>query len=131
MDKLWLDLEYQKEADAKLRSKYGIYSYRGYHIKNEMVFRMIAKIAHSYAVAELGYRRFTPLLTEYIRFQKGDIQSLIGGTEQDERATNRPYRLAIDKKMIDGANYVIVAVQVLANRLASTFLVVTGRLDTQ
>jgi hypothetical protein len=127
MDKLWIDLEYEAEVKVRL-SRRGIYSWKGRDIKNEMVFRLIAKIAHAYTVAEIGLGNFNPLLVEYIRYQTGDIHLLIGGTETSEVETDLPYRLSYEVQEIAGTEYIVVKVQVFASRLAPTFLAVSGSL---
>jgi hypothetical protein len=129
MDKLWIDLDQQMEIERHLNER-NIHSWRGYHIKNEMVFRLISKIAHAYTIHMFGLDGFQPLLLDYILRQKGDIQYLVGGTEESERETEMPYRLRHEIQSIGRTRCVVVTVQVLADRLAPTFLAVSGVLPS-
>ncbi|MSO70497.1 MAG: hypothetical protein EXQ88_00520 [Alphaproteobacteria bacterium] len=127
MNKLWIDFDSLPEKREALRKR-GIYTYRGASISNTMVFRMIAKIAHSYAVAEIGIDRFEPLLTDYIRGKPGDIEYLIGGTEQPEPETTAPYSLSCWTEECRGIPHLVTSVRFLADKKARTYIAVVGPL---
>jgi hypothetical protein len=125
MDKLWIDLDQQAEIEKRLNER-GIYTWRGYDIKNEMIFGLISKIAHAYTALEFSLDGFQPFLLDYILRQEGDIQYLVGGTEEPERETDMPYRLGHEIQNVGRTRCIVVTVQVLADRLAPTFLAVSG-----
>jgi hypothetical protein len=53
--------------------------------------RMLAKIAHTYAIAEYGMNSFKPLLTEIILGKDDRLPFLIGGDETLPTLESEPY----------------------------------------
>lgn len=130
MSKLWYDMDQKKEETERL-SALGIYSWRGVEIKNEMIFRMFAKIGHSYLSAEIGADNFKPMLSKYIRsIQENDcnIERFIGGTECEESQTENPYEIGWSKVRITGTQYALVSARLFAKQMGPTFLIITGEL---
>jgi hypothetical protein len=79
--------------------------------------RMLAKIAHAYAVAELGLGAFKPhLLPIIMGTDLTDLAHYVGGTRKLPTRTDAPY--AIDLKEVtsdDHRSYLMVTVRLLAD----------------
>lgn len=87
--------------------------------------QMLAKVAHSYAVAELGYKNFKPfLLGHIVKKELSDCASFIGSLDKDEKATNNIHELSICK---DIKKYIVVRMRFLAKLGTPTYYVVVGK----
>lgn len=127
MTKLWYDMDRLNSDREELR-KIGIYSWKSEEISNEMVFRMFAKIGHSYLSAELGLGNFKPLLLEYILRKTNEIQKFIGGTESDEVHTDEVYQIKWEERELEGRRYAVVYARIFARQMGPTFQIVAGEL---
>ena len=89
--------------------------------------RMLAKIGHSYAVAELGLGGFNPLLNHIVQghrpfFLRHYIGSQIATTRQGKDL----HELEFDKSGLDRGLFVIVRVRLFATYNTPAHLVVVG-----
>ncbi len=90
--------------------------------------RMVAKIAYAYAVAELGYESFNPLLLETIKGSNAHMFHLIGGAETAEPISS-PYDISLVKVGINGKEFITGNVRVFATEQGSpTYTVIIGHL---
>lgn len=84
---------------------------------SEYLGRMLAKIAHSYAVAELGIDGFTPFLTNIILgADTGHLSHYVGGTREIPLASNNVYE--IELTTVESAaphSYLIVTIRLLSD----------------
>lgn len=88
--------------------------------------QMLAKIAYSYAVAELGYESFESyLLPGILKAELSDCDSYIGSLEKDEPPSALLHELALGKSM--QSNQVIVRIRLLSKLGTPTYFVVVGR----
>ncbi|MEY9359594.1 hypothetical protein ABH994_002315 [Bradyrhizobium yuanmingense] len=113
----------------ELFRKYGISTFSSAIWDNQMLTRLLAKIAHSYAFAELGEGKFSPRLLGLIR--DGDISAmnLVGGDEalNDGRALSSAlHELALGYQRINGAVYVVARIRLFASNGGPFYLVVVG-----
>lgn len=129
MTKLWADLDRWNHCKDGL-AKLGIRSWKSPDVSNEFIFRMFAKIGHSYLVAELGTGGFRPTLLDYIQRRSNEIMPWIGGTEQPETPTDDPYVIGWRPEAIDGTTYAVVTVRLFARQMGPTHLVVAGELPS-
>jgi hypothetical protein len=90
--------------------------------------RMLAKIAHSYAVAELGYGAFRPLLLDIILNRPPlHISHYVGGIrDQEIPVGNDLHEIEIDKTGLGRDQYVVVKIQLFADRQLPVYYVVAG-----
>ena len=87
--------------------------------------QMLAKIAYSYAVAELGYESFEPyLLPGILKAELSDCDSYIGSLEKDEPPSASLHELGLGKSM--QSNKIIVRVRLLSKLGTPTYFVVVG-----
>lgn len=87
--------------------------------------QMLAKIAYSYAVGELGYRAFKPyMLPGILKGELADSDSYIGSLEKDEPPSESLHELSIGETM--RSNQIIVRVRLLAKLGTPTYFVVVG-----
>ncbi|MFZ3122675.1 MAG: HNH endonuclease [Thermodesulfovibrionales bacterium] len=88
---------------------------------------MLAKIAHSYAVAELGNQKFKPLLLELI-LQKNlsNRADFIGGLDYDEPPSGNLHELSIEKHPCNRSDLVVVRIRFLSKLATPTYYVVVG-----
>lgn len=88
--------------------------------------QLLAKIAYSYAVAELGYNNFEPyLLPGIIKAELSDCDSYIGSLEKDEPPSELLHELSMGEKM--QSKNIIVRLRLLAKLGTPTYFVVVGR----
>jgi hypothetical protein len=103
--------------------------------------RMLAKIAHSYAVAELGVDAFEPLLPPLILGQSLDLPDHVGGTKDLSTITKVAVgydgiiQFAIHHHLellhtpaVDGQKYLTCRIEFL-NKLLPDYLVVVAKQD--
>jgi hypothetical protein len=92
--------------------------------------RMLAKIAHAYAVAELGYGAFRPGLLEIILGRHPMyISHFVGGIRgQPIPMGTDLHEIEIDQTGLGGGRYVVVRIQLFANRKLPEYYVVAGEL---
>ena len=89
---------------------------------------MLAKIGHSFSIAELGFGSFAPQLPALIL--RGDLSNcvdVIGGLNDDEPPSSALHELSLDEATFDQPNLVIVRVRLLSRLGTPTYFVVTGR----
>jgi len=91
--------------------------------------QMLAKIAYSFAVGELGPKTFKPLLLPHIlRKELDDIDNFIGCLEETERATKNLHEISIVE--MDDKNLVVVRIRLLAKLETPTYLVIAGQYNS-
>jgi hypothetical protein len=91
--------------------------------------RMLAKIAHGFASAELGLCNFEPLLPDLILGRTTKFHHLIGGPGRIADAdTNGGHRLRLEvmRSAVDGKHYHAVNIQLFAPLGAPEYYVLVG-----
>jgi hypothetical protein len=76
---------------------------------------MIAKIGHSYAVANCGLGSFEPLLTDMILGKYHPIGHLVGGSFEDEPAEEELHTFALQRSTIGTVTFLIAIIRLFAN----------------
>ncbi|MBL7153129.1 MAG: hypothetical protein ISS79_05395 [Phycisphaerae bacterium] len=90
--------------------------------------QMLAKIAFSFAVGELGFEGFKPLLLPHIlRKELHDADNFIGCLDETEKATKNLHEISV----VDMGNkkLVVVRIRLLAKIETPTYYVVAGKYD--
>lgn len=88
--------------------------------------QMLAKIGYSYAVAELGYGKFKPLLLSHIVDKElSNCANFIGSLDRDEAPSKNIHELSIYED--NQRNYIIVRMRFLAILGTPTYHVVVGQ----
>jgi hypothetical protein len=121
-----------RDTQPILAEKYGIKSYSPPAINTRNLARMLAKIAHAYAVAELGLGGFEPLLPEFILGKRdvNDIFLFVGGDHELEPPAADLHEISIvPRPIIEGGYLAQVRVRLFARFGAPTYYVVVGRLS--
>jgi hypothetical protein len=92
--------------------------------------RMLAKIAHGYAVGELGYGSFRPLLLDIILGRQPlYISHYVGGLRDQEIPQGSDlHEIEIDNTDLGKGRYVVVRIQLFADRKLPEYYVVAGEL---
>ena len=87
--------------------------------------RMLAKIAHSYAIAELGEAAFNPVLRNFIRGQPMQALQWIGGD------TESPHLHSIQwsAQTANGHHYLIVSLRLFSFMGSPQYHIVVGELS--
>ena len=89
---------------------------------------MLAKIAHSFAVAELGVGGIDPFLTDMIRHRDlSNRAGFIGGGEGNEPPSNDLHELAFDTAISSEPNVIAVRIRLLGILGTPTYHVAVGR----
>jgi hypothetical protein len=91
--------------------------------------QMLAKIAYSFAVAELGVEAFKPFMLPHIlRKELDDTDNYIGCWTETEKATKNLHEISVVER--DDKNLVVVRIRLLAKLETPTYIVVTGKYST-
>jgi hypothetical protein len=91
-------------------------------------FRMLAKIAHAFTVAELGTRSFSPFLIPMIRdADTSNSVQYIGGLQRAESATADVHELSFGSHTCGRLDIVAVRIRLFAALEAPTYYVAVGR----
>jgi hypothetical protein len=112
----------------KFHKKHGFFSFASPHWDTHMLFRMLGKIGHSFAAAELGLPKFKPLLADLIL--KGDAAYFnhIGG--EPDLARDPPsdslHELGLGYQRANGKDYVVAKVRLFAKQMGPVYYVVVG-----
>jgi len=117
-----------KHNERQLFQKYSIGSFTTAVWDNYMVCRMLAKIAHSFAVAEVGLDKFKPLLTDLIR--TGDLAQMryVGGVSlmPTVSADNALHRLELGYQRVKNKTYLVSRIRLFANYGSPVYSVIVG-----
>ena len=88
--------------------------------------QMLAKIAYSFAVGELGYESFEPyLIPGILKAELDDCDSYIGSLEKDEPPSEILHELSIGESI--KTNQILVRVRLLSKLGTPTYFVVVGK----
>ena len=113
--------------DARmLKNKYGITTFSSAMWDTHMLFRMLGKIGHAFAVAEIGLERFRPLLCDMIRTGSTDAFNHIGGEATLETPTKALHELGLGYQRHGGKDYVVARIRLFASNNGPTYYVVVG-----
>lgn len=127
------DIEYRswcKIDDSEFR-KFAGRDKEGFRLspgEPEAFCRMIAKIAHAYAEAELGGSLFTQILTKYIRGAPLDRLQWIGCRENTPAPTAALHEIRITQEVIQSTNYLVIDIRLFACIGTPVYRVVVGEL---
>jgi len=89
--------------------------------------RMLAKIAHAFAVAENGVDSFSPFLTPMIcQGETSNSAQFIGGLQYSEPATPELHEISFDSHTCDRPEIVSVRIRLLAGLETPTYFVAVG-----
>ena len=109
-----------------LKTKYGITSFTTPIWDTHMLFRMLGKIGHSLAVAELGLERFKPLLRNMILDGASEAFNHIGGEPEIEPPSPSLHELGLGYQRANGTDYVVARIRLFARHGGPTYYVVVG-----
>jgi len=88
--------------------------------------QLLAKIAYSYAVAELGYGSFEPyLLPGILRAELADCDSYVGSLDKDEAPSALLHELSLGETT--RGDKIVVRVRLLSKLGTPTYFVVVGK----
>lgn len=88
--------------------------------------QMLAKIAYSFAVGELGYEAFKPFVLPHIlRKELDDTDNFIGCLEKTEKATRELHEISV--LSLGRKDLVVVRIRLLARLETPTYFVVAGQ----
>ena len=94
--------------------------------------RLLAKIAHSYAVAELGTEAFSPLLPKLILGEDNTLPYFVGSAPNQGAVTYGPnviHNLNVCTRTIRDRTYVSVLVHLFPHFMFPEYEVITGKVD--
>jgi hypothetical protein len=110
-------------------SKYKIRRIMSPVMEAQRFSQMLAKIAHSYAVARFGINGFSPLLLEHILGTGECPWHFVGGRAHDLPATNSLHEIEHEWCSANGNIYLLIRVRLFASFGAPDYWVVTGQLS--
>jgi len=121
--KFWASRE-NETADKFLSPGHG---FKLATFNNHVFMQMLAKIAHSFAVAEGGFHSFRPLLRDLIVGSSQTASYWVGGNGDPKPAdTGGLHRLELKRELRLGTEYVVCYVRLFANFGAPEYRVVVG-----
>jgi hypothetical protein len=97
-------------------------------VEPDAFVRMLAKIAHSYAVAELGEAAFSPVLCDFIRGKPMRALQWIGGELRDPPATSSFHDIRWRIQTVNVTHYVVVDLRLFCFMASPLYRIVVGRL---
>jgi hypothetical protein len=98
------------------------------HEKKDDFGRMLAKVAHSYAVAELGLGNFEPFLVPIIRGVKPYyLPYYIGSAIGKEPPFTDLHRIEIDESGLGIGKFIVVKLRLFADRDTPTHYIIVGK----
>lgn len=111
-----------------LYQKYRISGFSNAPWDSQMFSRMLAKIGHSLAAAEIGVAAFRPLLLDFIRDGNVRAMNLIGGEPNDTPTPKSTalHELAIGYQRGKQVTYVVARIQLFARHGGPRYYVVVG-----
>jgi hypothetical protein len=99
----------------------------------ESLGRLLAKTAYAYAVAEMGYGSFRPLVIDLIlNYEPKYLAYYVGGTHEKEAPLGGDlHEIEIDNTGLGKGQYIVVRIQLFADRRLPVYYVVVGEvIDT-
>jgi hypothetical protein len=95
--------------------------------------RMLAKIAHSYAIAEHGQSSFYPMLPPFILGKDSNLPYVVGGDESTPAAQIEQVLHYVTRQdcLTNGTHYILVAIQLFALFGMPRYHVVVGKKTEQ
>lgn len=91
--------------------------------------QMLAKIAYSFAVGELGFGTFAPFMLSHILYKElDDTDNFIGCLGKTEKATQNLHEISIIEAAKE--DYVVVRIRLLAKLETPTYLIITGKYNS-
>jgi len=95
----------------------------------EALCRMLAKIGHSYAVAELGFEVFQPCLTPFIRGVHINCLQWIGCDEQIPPTSVSLHEIGLETSLVRGRGALIVSLRLFACLGTPVYRMIVGELN--
>jgi hypothetical protein len=91
--------------------------------------RMLAKIAHSYAIAELGEAAFNPVLRNFIRGQPMQALQWIGDDTESPPPVPHLHSIQWSAQTANGHHYLIVSLRLFSFMGSPQYHIVVGELS--
>lgn len=116
----------QNEAEVR---KYLSEDKKGFRVatfNNHIFMQMVAKIAHSYAVAEWGFHSFRPLLLDLILGRSPTASHWVGGGRDLPADQSGLHRLELRREVFLATTYVVAYVRLFCNFGAPEYRVIVG-----
>lgn len=111
-----------------MRDKYDLPEFATSSLDTFALCRTLAKIAHSYVVAEIGMDSFVPTLPHFIL---GNYDSLrlhyVGGIVREHAPSNELHEIEIEKPNDEQWQYIVVRIRLFAKFGAPIYRIVAGR----
>ncbi|MGN8092827.1 hypothetical protein [Methylobacterium sp. 22177] len=95
-------------------------------VQADVFCRMLAKIAYSFATAELGYGNFRPLILPIILGKSSNYGHLIGGLPQAPEPSAQLHEVSLEYRIVGLQVYIVVNVRLFGQAGAPQYHVVVG-----
>jgi hypothetical protein len=108
--------------------KYKVGTFASPYWDTHMLFRMLGKVGHSFAAAELGTALFKPALVEMILKGSPDCFNHIGG-EPDlirDPPSKSLHEIGLGYQRANGKDYVVARIRLFASHMGPIYYVVVG-----
>ena len=127
--RLWGPVEKKDETLRRLASKYGAIDAKTMAVmEGDVLRRLVAKIAHAYAVATLGADSFEPFLPEIILGKSPvPLSRFVGGWDYPHEEKKVLHQVFIDYRAGRDRGLILARVQLFSSLAMPTNYVVVGR----
>ncbi|MGO4683868.1 hypothetical protein [Hyphomicrobium sp. 2TAF46] len=117
-----------RHDQALLLKKYNVSNFATAYWDNQMLCRMLAKIGHAFAAAELGSAKFRPILLDLICRGDTKSMSLIGGEPVQTIApkSSSLHEIELGYQRSNGKTYVVSRIRLFARYGGPRYYVVVG-----
>lgn len=113
-----------------LYEKYGVETFSAPPINASAFGRVLAKIAYSFAVAEIGLENFVSPLVNYILHDKGNELTFYLGTMSQIQSPTAPseiHQIQLVSEEVDGCRFICCHIRLFASFGSPTYRVVVGQ----
>lgn len=115
-------------SPLEFQRKYNFGTFASPHWDTHMLFRMLGKIGHAFAAAEIGVDHFKPALIDMILRGTPDYFNHIGG--EPDLARDPPskslHEIGLGYQRANGKDYVVAKIRLFANHMGPIYYVVVG-----
>ncbi len=124
---IWIGGLTKKEL-GYVGKKFGVTSFQAGAFEPRAFTQMLAKIAHSYAIAKHGFGSFEPLLNRVILGQPSGFNHFIGSAPEVEPAEPFLHTIGLERRQIRSETYLIAHIRLFACLGAPRYHAVVGRI---
>jgi hypothetical protein len=128
---LWTYRLWSSGLAEMLKEKFGVDRYNGASavVDVSRYAKMLAKIAHSFAVAELGMDAFHPLLPSVIKETNSPLHFYVGGVQPKPEPENCRHKITLATENYHGRSFIVAHLRLFADLGFPAYICIVGLAD--